>query len=102
MIVAGLFAVAVILFSQSLYQQAELTQKDNTENKKASSEKVVISAPSDAVTSNSIVKFQEASTTQIQSSFVKEENNSILKVETRIFIKYFNILFRAIISPNAP
>ena len=35
MIIAGLFAAAIILFSQSLYQQAQLAQKKNAEHKKS-------------------------------------------------------------------
>ena len=103
MIIAGLFAAAIILFSQSLYQQAQITQKKNTEHKKDSSETiVVIAAPADAVTTNSVVNLEDKTTPEQLPTFTTEQKQSILKVDTRVFVRYFKILFRAIISPNAP
>ncbi len=101
-IVAGLFAAAIILFSQSLYQQAKITQKKNTEHSKAASETVVIAAPADAVTANSVVNLEDKTTPEPLPTFSTEQKQSLLKVDTRVFVRYFKILFRAIISPNAP
>ncbi len=101
MIAAGLLAAVIIVFSQSYYQQTNLIQKKNSDSK-TTSEETVISAPSDAVTSNSLVKLSENITPEVQPSFSTQESKSILKVESRIFIKYFRTLFQAIISPNAP
>ena len=94
MIIAGLFAAAIILFSQSLYQQAQLAQKKNAEHKKSASETtVVIAAPADAVTTNSVVNLEDKITPEPLPTFTIQQQESILKVDTRVFVRYFKILF---------
>jgi hypothetical protein len=101
MIASGILAAVIIVFSQSYYQQSELTQKNDSE-KKAKSEKVMVSAPSDAVTSNSLVKLSENTATPVPPSFSSSEIKSIVKIEKKVFVRFFRTLFRVVISPNAP
>jgi len=101
MIASGILAAVIIVFSQSYYQQSELTQKNDSE-KKDKSEKVMVSAPSDAVTSNSLVKLSENTATPAPSSFSITEIKSFVKIEKKVFVRFFRTLFRVVISPNAP
>ncbi len=101
MIASGILAAVIIVFSQSYYQQTEITRKKDSE-KKAKSENVTISASSDAVTSNPIVNLGESTTPPTQQSFSASENRSFIKLETKVFVNFFRTLFSVIISPNAP
>ena len=101
MIASGILAAVIIVFSQSYYQQSELTQKNDSE-KKDKSEKVMVSAPSDAVTSNSLVKLSENTAISVPSSFSITEIKSFVKIEKKVFVRFFRTLFRVVISPNAP
>ena len=101
MIAAGILAAVVIVFSQSYYQQADLAKKKDSDTK-TKSEKVVISTPSDAVTSNTVLKLNNNTTPELQPAFSTKEAKSFVKVESRVFVNFFRTLFRVIISPNAP
>jgi hypothetical protein len=101
MIASGILAAVIILFSQSYYSQSDLAAKKESDNK-AKSGKVIISAPSDALINNTVVKSDQNPTTQLQTRFLTTETKSFRKVESSLFVNFFHTLFRAIISPNAP
>jgi len=101
MIAAGVLAAVIIVFSQTYHNQTELAHKKDSDSK-AKSEKAVISAPSDAVTSNSLLKLNDNPEPATQQSFSITEIKSFVKVEKHVFVNFFRTLFRVIISPNAP
>jgi len=103
LMIAGVLTVVVILLAQSVYFPVE---KDLALAKaKQKSEHVpgtaMIQAPADVVPSPS-VQLDEISPTPLKTSVPAEKDINPFFPITRIFTPYFKILFRAIISPNAP
>jgi hypothetical protein len=103
LMIAGVLTVVVILLAQSLYLPAEkdislAKAKQKTEQGPGTT---IIHAPADVVPSPS-VQLDEISPTAVKTSTpVEKDINSFFPL-TRIFTPYLTILFRAIISPNAP
>ncbi len=103
LMIGGVLTVAVILLAQSLYFPAEkdlalAKAKQKTEQAPGST---IIHAPADVVPSPS-VQLDEIYPTALKTATPDEKNNNPFFPLTRIFTHYFKILFRAIISPNAP
>ncbi len=102
MIVVGITATFVILLSQALPDVSRsVERKAQTEQNDKETRVIVISAPSDVVPGG-VIELHDA------ERFLMETINSV-EVETLAFpnfahvlSNYFNVLFRAFISPNAP
>jgi hypothetical protein len=93
----------VILLAQSLYFPAEKDlalsrEKQKTEQAPGAA---IIHAPADVVPSPS-VQLDEISPTALKTFTPDEKGTDPFFGITRILTPYFKILFRAIISPNAP
>ena len=100
---AGILAAAIIVLSQSLYLTQEKTEKVKTEEKKTEKSDVAfISAPADAVSQTNTIQLYKQVPSLDKKITVEENHQSKLVIQPRVFVRYFNILFRAIISPNAP
>lgn len=103
MMIAGVLAAVLIVLSQSFYHQAkEKVAKAKTEQKSEESAQTFISAPNDAVSQTSIVQLQDQTPSLKSAVLSIEENPSRPIIRSEVFIRYFKVLFRAIISPNAP
>ena len=108
-LLAGIATAAVIIFSQLFYfqaanycqEKAETEQHDHDQKKDGTES--YISIPSSSISSSSHIEI-----TQDLSSFVLEilfEGDSKEEEVTRISLpvnRFFQTLFRFIISPNAP
>ena len=93
MLVAGFFAVCAILLSPS-FSNVKI-------EKKAEKETVLIQAPSDAIPGTA-VKVDEPSVpllTEIEEEQPKTVHPSVRPETIR---RYLKVLFRTLISPNAP
>ena len=103
LMIVGVLTVVVILLAQSLYFPAEkdlalAKVKQKTEQAPGTT---IIHAPADVVPSPS-VQLDEVSPIEQKVSTPDEKGISPFFEITRIVTHYFQILFRAIISPNAP
>ena len=101
--IAGVLTVVVILLAQFLYFPAEKdlaldAAKQKTEQAPGAT---IIHAPADVVPSPS-VQLNEISPAALKASIPDVKSTKTFFPITRIFASYFKILFRAIISPNAP
>jgi hypothetical protein len=107
MLVAGILAAIVILFSQAFQKETHtFLSKIKTEKaeKPADADKKVISAtPADAVTSGQAVQQGDANPSFIREIvFGKEKNTEPPVVNHTILAEFFKTLFRVFISPQAP
>jgi len=101
MIVAGITATIVIVLSQALPEISKPAEKAKTEQNEKSADLKVISAPSDVVPGG-ITQVNDADRSLLEI-FINEPVAEIeFHVDPNILSEFFNILFRAIISPNAP
>ena len=103
LMIVGVLTVAVILLAQTLYFPAEkdfalAKAKQETEQSPGTT---IIHAPADVVPSPS-VQLDEISPTALKVSPPDEKGINPLFATTRVVTTYLRILFRAIISPNAP
>jgi hypothetical protein len=103
LMIVGVLTVVVILLAQSLYFPAE---KDLAlTNAKQKSEQApgaaIIHAPADVVPSPSVHLDEVSPTAQKVVTPDEKGINPFFEI-ARIVTPYFKILFRAIISPNAP
>ncbi|HCM77699.1 MAG TPA: hypothetical protein DIS90_15055 [Cytophagales bacterium] len=102
MIMVGITATMVIVMSQAMPElTGPVKEKAKTEQTENGSDKTILSAPSDVVPGG-IVQVSDVDR-HILETFINEEQQVLeFRSDTRILTDYFNILFRAIISPNAP
>lgn len=100
MMVAGVLAALLIVLSQSFYHQAK--EKAKSEQKADENAQSFISAPNDAVSQTNIVQLDDQ-VPSLKESILSEEKQPVQPViKPEVFTRYFKVLFRAIISPNAP
>ncbi len=99
---AGILAAAVIVLSQSLYLTKEKTEKVKTEQKTDKEGKAFIAAPADAVSQTNTIQLDKQVPALDQKVTVEETHQRKLIVRPEVVVRYFKVLFRAIISPNAP
>lgn len=104
MMVAGVLAAVIILFSQSFYQQAQTSlEKSKTEQSPdKDTHRTIISAPSDAVVSSSVENENVQVPTLLEELFTTDEEAQSISVSPAVFANLFKTFFRAVISPNAP
>lgn len=104
MMIAGILAAAIIVLSQSFYYQTkEKTEKAKTEQKAEKGSETCISAPADALTSpTTAVQPGDELPVPDKKFTIEEELQEKLVFRPGIVARYFKVLFRAIISPNAP
>lgn len=99
-LVAGVLTVLVILLSQSLYFPSGPSikkEKQKTEQHGLT----IINAPADVVPTPS-VQLNEGLPALLKPVIAAEENSEPFFTPVEILRPYLKILFRAIISPNAP
>jgi len=104
LIVAGLLAAAVIILSHT-FSQLQPTKKnaDTEQSDEKPEQKTVISAPAEAVTQASAVKIDEQSPDALLETLSKPEaSNKYVPPAEKIFNRFFHVLFRIVIAPNAP
>lgn len=107
MLLAGILAATTILLAQAFqletnsYLSTIKKDKDKTEQGKET--QTTISAPSDAVTSNSADHTPEANPLLIRELDQNgEESSHVLAVDRSILGNIFKTFFRSVISPQAP
>lgn len=104
MIVAGILAVLVILFSPTFQRETSsyLSEKASTE-KSAESEKRIVAVPSDAVTSSQAGEVERVNPFVVQEIIDDTACQSIQPILGRTLISaMFKTLLRTVISPQAP
>lgn len=103
LMIAGVFTVFVILLSQTFYQPVENNQSGVKTGQKAGEQTGAthISAPTDVVPISAI-QLAENIPTLLKSLTSGDEREKTFFPDLEIFTPYLKILFRAIISPNAP
>jgi len=104
MMIAGVMAAVIILFSQSFYHQAQsdLEKIKTEQGSKQDSQQTFISAPSDAVVNSTVENVNEQVPTLLEELFTTDEEADAVAITHTFFSSFFKTLFRAIISPNAP
>ncbi|MCB0491827.1 MAG: hypothetical protein KDC93_05365 [Cyclobacteriaceae bacterium] len=99
MIVVGILATIAIVLSQALPEQAP--EKAQTEQTDQDKDVKILPAPSDVVPGG-IVQVNDADRSLLEI-FVNEEPKILeFECDDHILSAYLIVLFRAIISPNAP
>jgi hypothetical protein len=107
MLTAGILAVIVILCSQTFQKETRsILSKIKTERTDKSTEaekKVVVATPADAVTSGQAVEIGDANPSLIREIIFGEEGADSRPAVSHTFIgEFFKMLFRVVISPQAP
>lgn len=103
MLAAGLLAVGVILLSSTFNKiQAAQVAKAKTEQK-ASDTQAYVSAPTEAIPGTAVKLAQDSSPSLLETIFADtQEEETMPPPVAKELVRYFKVLFRAIISPNAP
>jgi hypothetical protein len=103
LMIAGVLTVLVILLSQSFYFPAEkdVALAKASQKTEQAPGVTIIHAPADVVPSPP-VQLDEISPTSLKTPSPEAKDAKPFFPVARIVTSYFNILFRAIISPNAP
>lgn len=103
MIVAGVLATVVIVLSQALPEVSgkALVEKAKTEQTEKSTEVQVVSAPSDVVPGGSI-QINDVDRALLETLVPEERKVNTFQYCSVVLSDFYNVLFRAIISPNAP
>jgi hypothetical protein len=104
MMVAGVVAAVVILFSQSFFYQAQsnLEKIKSEQSPDQDAKPTFVSAPSDAVVNSSVEKVNEQVPSLLEELFTTDEEAKAVSIVPTLFASFFSTLFRASISPNAP
>ncbi len=102
LIIAGLLAAAVIIFSHSLSQTS--SEKAATEQTGEKQDKnTVLTVPAEAVTQASVVKIDEQSPDSVLETLsISEVSKKYFPSTVRAITKLFRVLFQTVIAPNAP
>ncbi len=102
MIVAGIAATFVIVLSQALPEISDpVAEKIKTEQTDKGADQKIIAAPSDGVPGG-ITQVNDVDRSLLET-FVNAHCEEIeFRCDPAVLSEFFNILFRAIISPNAP
>ena len=95
MLIAGFIAVCAILLSPAVSKPQ--VKKDKATEK----ETVLVQAPSDAIP-GSAVKMEQPSIPVLTEIKEAEKKEFLPPIDTREATKYFKILLRTLIAPNAP
>lgn len=102
MIVVGIAATMVIVLSQALPEiHGSGSEKVKTEQADKDTDLKVLSAPSDVVPGG-VVQMHDADRSLLEIFTIKTSEIIEFRYDVSIISGFFNILFRAIISPNAP
>lgn len=102
MLVAGLLAVLVILLSSSFKTTTIVQEKAKKEHAGEESAATYVSAPTEAIPGTS-VKMEDATHAVGKLLLLEErEKPTFTRTIARELVSFFKVLFRAIISPNAP
>jgi len=104
MMVAGVLAAGVILFSQSFFYQAQsnLEKIKSEQSPDQDAKQTFVGAPSDAVVNSSVEKVNEQVPSLLEELFTTDEEAKAVSIVPTLFANFFRALFRASISPNAP
>ncbi len=110
MLVAGILAAIVILFSQAFEKEAcqylskiKAGSENKTEKAADADKKIVVVPSSDAVTSSVAAEIEDTNPSLIREIVLNEDNISKLPViGKKILSDFFKTLFRVVISPQAP
>jgi len=109
MLTAGVVAVMVMLLSMSLYQsKVELyqskveTNKSKPATEQSSSDYSIVNAPTDALPGNGTVQVEVKTLPLLETFLPVEKVQESIYLPVHITIKYFKILLKTVISPNAP
>jgi len=103
LIIAGLLAAAVIVFSHSLHELQLKKVTETEQSDKKSDQKAVISAPAEAVTQANAVKIDEDTPDILLATITRSESvKKYVPSSEQIFSRFFRVLFRIVIAPNAP
>lgn len=101
--VTGILAVAVIVLTQSFYKPTQVTQKKNTNTEQSGkSDHVTVSAPSDLSNSGNAQVVNDHTPSVIDEIKPSTTAKKATVVVKKTAIRFFQTLFRAFISPNAP
>ena len=104
MMMAGVLAAVVILFSQSFYHeaQANLEKIKSEQSADQNARQTSISAPADAVVNSTVENVNEQVPSLLEELFTTDEEAEAVSVVPTFFANFFKTLFRAFISLNAP
>lgn len=103
MIVAGVLATIVIVLSQALPEISGkvMAEKVRTEQTEKNAEVQIHPAPSDGVPGGSI-QINDVDRALLETLVSEEEQATTFQCYLGVLTDFHNVLFRAIISPNAP
>jgi hypothetical protein len=104
MMVAGVLAAAVILFSQSFFYQAQsnLQKIKSEQSPDQDAHQTFVSAPSDAVVNSSVENVNEQVPSLLEELFTTDEEAEAVSISQDVVADFFKTFLRALISPNAP
>lgn len=102
MIVVGITAIFVVVLSQALPEvSGSHAEKAKTEQSDQDSDVKVIAAPSDVVPGG-VIQLHDVNRFLLETIIREKVETQEFQKFVYVFSDYFNVLFGAIISPNAP
>ncbi len=107
MLVAGILAAAIILFSQAFQKETcsflSRIKHNKTEKPVEAEKKTIIATPTDAVTSGQAVEIGDTDASLIREIVFDEENAPGMPfVDRSTLLNLITTFLRAVISPQAP
>jgi hypothetical protein len=103
-LVSGLLAVGVILLSSSFGKISADQKVAKTKTEQESTDQhTFISAPAEAIPSAAVKLTEDSDPSLLEILFTNtEEENELPTPVVKELVRYFKVLFRAFVSPNAP
>jgi hypothetical protein len=105
-LLAGIAVAFVLVFSQLFYfQAADFCQKKaetQQQEKRAGNSESYISLPSNSIISSSTIELNQELSFILEILVDDEAPTALVDVSYQLVDKFFQALFRVIISPNAP
>jgi hypothetical protein len=107
MLVAGILAAAIILFSQAFQKETcsflSKVKHNKTEKPVEAEKKTIIATPKDAVTSSQAVEVGDTDASLIREIVYDDDSAPTLPfVDKAPFLSLITTFLRAVISPQAP
>ena len=102
MLTAGIVAAMVMLLSMSLYQSKEENSKSKPKTEQSSNDYSIVNAPTDALPGSGTVQVEAKTLPLLETFLPVEKVRECIYLPLKVTVKYFKVLLKTVISPNAP
>ncbi len=102
LLLVGILSVVVIVLTQSFYKPVSDEKAKAKTEQSDSKDQATIHAPSDVVANGNTLAVNNNEALVPQQTVVSEETKKVITIVRQGLFKFFRILFRTTIAPNAP